>query len=124
MLTIARYTAERLRNLAIERFRINVIVSSKEDAPQPLEAWEEDAWTHLEVFDKGSTPPMGLAARGKGVGIDCNAHCGRCLVPSVDLETVSSGALANRAPRSLIQWYRRERGTLIFRTSCCKSIVR
>lgn len=103
MLTDSCVTAERLRSLAIERFRINVIVASPAIAPQPVEAWEEDAWTHLEVFEQGTTPPVGAAAHGKGVGIDCNARCGRCLVPSVDPET---GKRDPHIPYRVLQEYR------------------
>lgn len=80
---------ERLASFPIERFRINIILESA--GSLRLDPWEEDGFKRLEAFpaSQASDAPYGQDALGKGIGIHVNAKCGRCLVPSVDLNTVS-----------------------------------
>ncbi|PWN43392.1 hypothetical protein IE81DRAFT_322458 [Ceraceosorus guamensis] len=81
------WTEERLSRFPIERFRINIILESAGN--NKLDPWEEDGFKRIEAFpaSQASHAPFGPDARGNGVGIHVNAKCGRCLVPSVDLNT-------------------------------------
>lgn len=107
------WTPEQLETLEIERFRPNVLVESYgEDGDQragALEPWEEDSWTHVEVFDGKLEASgdlhigWGRDAVGKGTGIDCVARCARCLVPSID---PSSGYRDPHLPYLVLQRFR------------------
>lgn len=83
------WTPEQLETFEIQRFRPNILVESyNEKESEALVPWEEDAWTHVEVFDgkrkDNSKLGWGSQVIGKGTGIDCVARCARCLVPSID----------------------------------------
>ena len=71
-----------------------------------LLAWEEDCFTHLEVFpaDAADDVDFGAEVKGQGVGIDCNARCARCLVRGVS-ERWQERLLTSRASGA----YRRPR---------------
>lgn len=92
------WTPEQLESFEIQRFRPNILVESytstgekESEKGAALVPWEEDAWTHVEVFDgKGEKLEelgWGKQVIGKGTGIDCVARCARCLVPSIDPST-------------------------------------
>lgn len=100
----------------MERFRPNVVVESfnddhGRDPSKALVPWEEDAWTHLEIFDGRSDAAgepvggigFGRDALGKGTPIDCVARCGRCMVPNVDPE---QGTRDNYIPYTVMQRFR------------------
>lgn len=106
------WTPEQLETLEIRRFRPNILVESfndKEDKGKVLVPWEEDSWTHIEIFDgrKEASGELnigfGSEAIGKGIGIDCVARCARCLVPSVD---PSSGYRDPHLPYLVLQKFR------------------
>lgn len=90
-----------MHKLPINRYRPNVLLTSADgaDGDGTLVGFEEDNWTHLEVFPSSSSEPapFGKEAEGKGKGIFCLARCGRCTVPGVDIETgVRDGILPAR----------------------------
>lgn len=112
------WTPEQLKNLGIERFRPNVLVESFADdggknAELALEPWEEDGWSHIEVFDGRAAAAAGdeqdggvawgHAADGKGTGIDCVVRCGRCMVPNIDPE---QGMRDSFLPYTVLQRFR------------------
>ena len=63
--------------LTIERFRPNIIVRGREDAP-----WEEDTWKRIRI----STMRESEAALYK-IDLDVVARCARCQVPNVNPDT-------------------------------------
>ena len=100
---------EHLESLPIIRFRPNIVLSSTtaDDGTPPLLAWEEDGFTHLEVFESSSSSsstPFGSEAKSKGkVGILCLARCARCLVPNIDPH---EGIRDPHLPYKALQGYR------------------
>lgn len=108
-------SAEYIHQLPINRYRPNVLLTSStrddgedgHNGTSPLVGFEEDNWAHLEVFSKDAAaakpPPYGLEAEGKGKGIFCLARCGRCTVPSIDLETGKGDPIL---PARVLQRYR------------------
>lgn len=112
-----RWTPKALENFPIERFRPNIVVESfnddrGHDLKKALIPWEEDAWTHVEIFDGRTSAASGKEAGGigfgsnmygKGTSIDCVARCGRCLVPNVDPE---EGIRDSHVPYSILQRWR------------------
>jgi uncharacterized protein YcbX len=106
------WTPEQLETFEIQRFRPNVVVESYNDRDQEgksLIPWEEDSWTHIEVFNgkEEATGDVkidwGNEAVGRGIGIDCVARCARCLVPSID---PSSGYRDPHLPYLVLQKFR------------------
>jgi hypothetical protein len=106
------WTPEQLETFEIQRFRPNVLVESyndTNDTEKILQPWEEDSWTHIEVFDGRQEASgekinrWGEEAVGKGTGIDCVARCARCLVPSID---PSSGYRDPHLPYLVLQKFR------------------
>ncbi|MCO5585537.1 hypothetical protein L7F22_039470 [Adiantum nelumboides] len=112
-----RWTPQALESFPIERFRPNILVESfnddhGRDINKALVPWEEDAWTHIEVFDGRTSAASGKDAGGigfgssiigKGTSIDCVARCGRCLVPNVDPQ---QGIRDNFIPFSVMAKFR------------------
>ncbi|PWN36122.1 uncharacterized protein FA14DRAFT_164653 [Meira miltonrushii] len=112
-----RWTPEALESFPIERFRPNIVVESfnddhGRDLNKALVPWEEDAWTHIEVFDGRTSAASGKEAggigfgssiNGKGTSIDCVARCGRCLVPNVDPQ---QGVRDSYVPYTILQRFR------------------
>jgi uncharacterized protein YcbX len=107
------WTPEQLESFEIRRFRPNILVESyneQDDHSKALIPWEEDAWTHIEVFDgkkeaSGELKDIewGSKAVSKGTGIDCVARCARCMVPSIDPE---SGYRDPHLPYLVLQKFR------------------
>lgn len=111
------WTPQALESFPIERFRPNIVVESFNDdhgknINKALVPWEEDAWTHIEVFDGRTSAASGKEAggigfgssiNGKGTSIDCVARCGRCMVPNVDPK---QGIRDNFVPYTILQRFR------------------
>lgn len=108
------WTPEHLESLPIERFRPNILVESFEGDAQTSKAlrpWEEDGWTHIEIFSYTNTEshgswqeiPFGASAQGKGTGIDCVIRCGRCMVPNIDPD---DGVRDSFLPYTVLQRFR------------------
>jgi uncharacterized protein YcbX len=107
------WTPEQLESFEIRRFRPNILVESyneKGDQEKALLPWEEDAWTHIEVFDgkkeasgELASIEYGSQAVSKGTGIDVVARCARCMVPSIDPE---SGYRDPHLPYLVLQRFR------------------
>lgn len=107
------WTPEQLESFEIRRFRPNILVESyneQGDHDKALVPWEEDAWTHVEVFDgkkeasgELTSIEWGSRAVSKGTGIDVVARCARCMVPSIDPE---SGYRDPHLPYLVLQRFR------------------
>jgi hypothetical protein len=112
--SLDRWTPEELESLPIERFRPNIVVESFNDddgrnTRKALTPWEEDSWTHIEVFDGQSyidsehKTEYGRRLVGQGTPLDCVARCGRCMVPNVDPD---DGVRDNFIPYTVMQRFR------------------
>lgn len=90
--------------MEMRRFRPNIIVDSVSGSPQ-LTGFEEDDWSHVEIFPSSDAPPpYGSAAEGLAHGIYCMTRCMRCQVPCIDTD---SGHRDAYLPSRVLQAYRR-----------------
>ena len=98
----SRLRAQDHEEIAIERFRPNVIIRGGADDGMP--PWSEDRWKTVRIVTGPTLSSAWISTGPSKVDIDVACRCARCQVPNVDPQTSEKDA---KEPWNTLVSYRR-----------------